>query len=756
MAGNAVVGALRVTLGLDSAAFENGLTDAQKRMKDVGGRLKSVGATIAKVGVGISVAMAGAATAAGAAVNKITSDLVDLAAEAKTAGMSFEGFQQWQYIAGQARVSVEALTDGIKEMQLRADEFAATGGGSAAEAFQRIGLSGAELTEALKNPSAMFDDILQRIGKLDTAAQIRVADEIFGGTGGEQFVRLLDLGSDGIARLKEQFITDGGLIPEAQVKKAAEFQQAIDRVKAAFSGMATNALMDSGLVEWLTQAIPEALKFSKTVRAAIEPTMQSLSKGVAEVMPWLKSLGDALVASLGPMIPPLMKAVQSAIAALMPVVVEVSKALIDGFGPILLTALRAVAATVTSVFSIVGQALRVIGALLKGDWSGAWNAAGSLVMETVRSVGRIIEAIFPGIGENVRKMVQGVAQWLTGRLFDVLNGVISKVKTVSDAFFKLYDAVVGHSYVPDMVEGIAVWMAKLDAGMVQPARNATAAAKDAFQKLRDDVAVIMEGLLTDAERNAREVASKIAKIREAAAAGVISEDEAAQAEGGVWGAGLAMPEGIKLDPSKPLIDPAAMESLKSLGATASQISAPMQQALGGILDATRSLTDGLVDLALTGQGSLADLLMSFVATVAKIIVEMLALKAIEMATGIPVSAMIGGGTGGGVGDFFGNLLGFKNGGSFEVGGAGSVDSKLVAFRATPGERVDISTPRQQRQQGGGNFLLHVAPSPYFDARVEQVAGPMVAQGVAAGAGAVKRDVFDTLYRQQTYSRRVKV
>lgn len=41
--------------------------------------------------------------------------------------------------------------------------------------------------------------------------------------------------------------------------------------------------------------------------------------------------------------------------------------------------------------------------------------------------------------------------------------------------------------------------------------------------------------------------------------------------------------------------------------------------------------------------------------------------------------------------------GFKTGGSFKVQGQGGPDSQTVAFNATPGEQVDISTPAQQRE-----------------------------------------------------------
>lgn len=47
------------------------------------------------------------------------------------------------------------------------------------------------------------------------------------------------------------------------------------------------------------------------------------------------------------------------------------------------------------------------------------------------------------------------------------------------------------------------------------------------------------------------------------------------------------------------------------------------------------------------------------------------------------------------------LAGFKDGGSFMVGGSGGTDSQLVAFRASPDERVTIETPAQANARGNG-------------------------------------------------------
>lgn len=55
------------------------------------------------------------------------------------------------------------------------------------------------------------------------------------------------------------------------------------------------------------------------------------------------------------------------------------------------------------------------------------------------------------------------------------------------------------------------------------------------------------------------------------------------------------------------------------------------------------------------------------------------------------------------------IPGFKTGGDFTVGGVGGPDSRLVQFKATPGERVSIETPAQQRRNGGngGGAVVHM-------------------------------------------------
>lgn len=72
------------------------------------------------------------------------------------------------------------------------------------------------------------------------------------------------------------------------------------------------------------------------------------------------------------------------------------------------------------------------------------------------------------------------------------------------------------------------------------------------------------------------------------------------------------------------------------------------------------------------------------------------------------AAAVGAATAANVAGILSQNASFQTGGSFKVGGNGGPDSKMVAFRVSPGEQVDISTPAQVRKgtaskdSGGGS------------------------------------------------------
>lgn len=188
-------------------------------------------------------------------VTGVAESIAETGAEAERAGVSFRVFQELSYVAERNKVSVDALTDGMKELQLRADEFIVTGSGSAAESFKRLGYSAEDLNKKLKDPSALFSEIIGKLGQLDKAAQIRVADELFGGTGGEQFVRLIAQGEQGIADTIDRAHELGKVMSDETLQKAKDLDQAFSDVATTVSTQLQQAVVNAtwALFDFLQQ-----------------------------------------------------------------------------------------------------------------------------------------------------------------------------------------------------------------------------------------------------------------------------------------------------------------------------------------------------------------------------------------------------------------------------------------------------------------------------------------------------------------------
>jgi hypothetical protein len=223
--------------------------------------------------------------------------------EARRAGVDIKAFQELRYVAEQNRISVSALTDGMKELNLRADEWIVTGGGAAAEAFKRLGYTAEDLNTKLQDPSALLSEIIGKVQGLDRAARIRVFDELFGGTGGEQFVQLISQGEDGIRRTVEEANRLGLVLSEEVIAKAAEvdrkFNMIANTVGTAVKGAiveAASALNDflNSLGQTPGQHFAEMEGRVKALRGEIEQYLEAAKRQAPELEPAIRSIVRAL------------------------------------------------------------------------------------------------------------------------------------------------------------------------------------------------------------------------------------------------------------------------------------------------------------------------------------------------------------------------------------------------------------------------------------------------------------------------------
>lgn len=193
-------------------------------------------------GLGAGIAAGGVAKIVGN-LDRVAEGIANIGNEAARAGLSATAFQEWSFVAQQNRIGVDVLVDGFKELSLRADEFIVTGVGPAAEAFTRLGYRAADLKQKLEDPSALMLEILGRLEGFDKAAQIRIADEVFGGTGGERFVELLARGQGELRNTIQRAHEVGAVLDDELIRRADEINRKFGELTASAGNFAKAAVV---------------------------------------------------------------------------------------------------------------------------------------------------------------------------------------------------------------------------------------------------------------------------------------------------------------------------------------------------------------------------------------------------------------------------------------------------------------------------------------------------------------------------------
>ena len=429
-----------------------------------------------------------------------------------------------------------------------------------------------------------------------------------------------------------------------------------------------------------------------------------------QIMPVLEEWGATVAEVLGPKITPLIEAAKSLFASL-------GAALVGLFGKggslegpmqffldIATRVFNGVVSIVGTQIDVLTDILNALAALFRGDFSAMWGHLREAAETMATGIGRAFAAMFPEVLSWVQKTWQGVKTWLVDKFSDVVKAVQQKIAAVTGFFKDMWDAVVGNSYVPDMVEGIAEWMAKLDAGMVVPAKNATDAVAKSFESLRDSVAQVMGSLMTDAEQEWQQFTSAVRDLDAAMKAGIITKSEYDEAMGR-----------LRADRDRVI---ARKEVVRGIPVNdndnALRTGAPDVTIFGGHVMSTERIEELRAQFVSFGQSFTdavrAGRLKDFFADVANQFVDKLINQGINS-----LFNAIGSSSGGGAGSWIsaiasiftsgsGSTPGFATGGSFTVGGSGAMDSKLVQFRATPGEMVNITKGERGQRQTATNVF----------------------------------------------------
>ena len=332
--------------------------------------------------IGLATAAAGAfAAAIIGSVTKVTALEKELRPMVERSRIGAESLQILAEAANRAgsEDGLEGVTDSAQELQLQLGEIAILGSGRAKEALEALGLSAQELNDM--EPEAAWRRTVEAIQQIpDVTARAALAEEVFGGTS-EKLAGIVNMTTSEFAALEQQVAATADVVSEEDLANAKELTMNMNEMKAsigkAFTTLGTAVIP---IINKLFGSIKEAMP---VLRETFLPVFEALKEIWIDLQPTLADLGDTLMNDVLP-------ALQDIWKAIAPVLIPALKLLVNIIGTNLKTA-----------FDVIGGVLKVVAALLRGDFAGAWRAVQETVLKVVRNMVGLVNKFLGLFGQEI-------------------------------------------------------------------------------------------------------------------------------------------------------------------------------------------------------------------------------------------------------------------------------------------------------------------------------------------------------------------
>lgn len=737
MAGSATIGSLRVVLGIDTAMFDQGLADAMKSLKGIGKSMQSAGKTMSAaltapiLGFGaLTVKTAGdfeaamnrvdAATGASGDEFKALRDLaLDLGAN--TSKSASESADMLEMLAKNG-LSAGQILDGAAESAIKLSE--ATGGDLSRSAdvatnvMAQFGLEAKDLSTVVDQITSVtlasqfeFDDYALALGQAggvagslgvtltDFNAALAATSSVFNsgsdaGTSFKSFLTRLVPASDTAAAAMEKlglkfFEADGSMKSISAVA---------DELRIKMAGLSDEEMNQAMTDIFGVDGMRTAIMLMKEGGAGIDAMIEKLNqKGVADEQAAARMKGfNGEMEKLGGAFENLQIAIAD--SGLLQMVTDFVTKLAEW-----IDALAETNPEILKWGTIIAGVAAALGPLVftLGMVATAIAAVGAPVAAVIAGLTALTAAVV-AFWPEITAAASAINAFLSdawARFVSAWDGMVEKVRSVGVAIVQ---------FTNDVLAAFAALPAKMMEIGGQIIDGLWNGIKAKWETVKGGIAGIGTGI-ADSIKSTLGIHSPSRVMHEV---GVNIMQGLSGGMTSLKGQVVGVANTAATDVAGAL--KGAEAAFDGVGESASSAFSGIGSSIAAAIKGTKEWSDVLADVL----GQFANMALS------------------------QLSSGFGGGFGGGLGGIFtgllGGLFGFANGGSFMVGGAGGIDSQLVAFKASPNERVTVTKPGQDGRHGGAQMvqvMVGIDPSngtiaPYVNSSIEKATPGIVSQSVA--------------------------
>lgn len=389
----------------------------------LGGEAESAGKKAGlNIAGGIGSALKGAAGIMAAGTTAISGALVKGASDvasygdnidkmSQKMGLSAQSYQEWDAVMQHSGTSMEAMKASMKTLANAAQ--------SGSQAFDALGISQEQI--ASMSQEQLFEATISALQNVENETERTYLAGKTLGRGATELGALLNTSAEDTQAMRDRVRELGGVMSDDAVKASAQFQDNLQDMKTAMSGVTR------GIMTELLPGFNEIMAGFTSLIIGEEGATEKLSSGFESLFSSLDTIGTNIVSKITEMMPTII----SGIATVLPQIIQMASTLIISFAQALVTEMPTLITTVVPALAVAAVELVVaLGKALIETAPLLWDAGVQLI--------EMLKSSFDGANlmEQGSSMIQNVLDGITEKLPGLLEKGVDIITNIANGILE--------------------------------------------------------------------------------------------------------------------------------------------------------------------------------------------------------------------------------------------------------------------------------------------------------------------------------
>lgn len=432
--------------------------EATKVGKSAGGKLSNALGSAAKVGFASVTALAGAATTAGAALVSSAGSVAEYGDNidkmSQKMGVSSTFYQEWDAVLQHSGTSMDAMKGTFKTLSKAVQD----GSKEQNAAFEALGLSMEEL-QGMSTEEVFQKTVTALQGMEEGTERTTLASQLLG-KGAVEMGALFNTSAEDTQAMIDTVHELGGVMSEDAVKDSAAFQDSLQNMQTAFSGLKNSAMSEllpsfTQIMDGITAMASGQDNASQLIAEGITGLVESIKKALPLIQETLSTLLNAFMEVAPELITTLAQGIIDSLPVLVPavvdIVVSIATYLLDHIDIIINAAIQLVVGLVKGIIQslpkLIEAGKKLLTTVVEG-WKMMFSLIGTAASDMVNNLKNKIIAKKNQMLEAGKNLIKSIKEGLVQAWNDVVSWFQNKIDELKEKFTSIFNVSL-----PDWMTG---------------------------------------------------------------------------------------------------------------------------------------------------------------------------------------------------------------------------------------------------------------------------------------------------------------